>query len=149
MSKRAVLLLLALCALSCPAALAADGPQQCFVVPLPEGRHDEAARLRVVLEGVTTPGDVPLKLRVTADDEGGREVLLASAGVVAAGRAAMQARRLPALRLDATRALRRLLAGGGGADELKLCVRPVDARNAPLRDLKWSVEAVRIEARRK
>jgi hypothetical protein len=147
--SRCTVLLLALCALACPVALAAEGPRQCFVVPLPEGRHDEAARLRVVLEGVTTPGDVPLKLRVTATAEDGREVYLASAGVVAAGRGATEARRLTALRLDATRALRRLLAGGDGADKLKLCVQPVDARNAPLRDLKWSVEAVRIEARRK
>lgn len=144
---RLAVLLLALAAFDGPAARAAAGPQ-CFVVPLPEGRHD-AARLRIILEGVTTPGDVPLKLRVTTNAEDGREVFLASAGVVAAGREAANAQRLPAFRLDATRPLRRFLAGAADADEIKLCVQPVDARNAPLRDLKWSVQAVRLEARQK
>lgn len=142
---RTAVFLLALCA----TARAADGPR-CFAAPLPEGRGD-AARLRVLLEGVTTPGDVPLKLRVTAAADGdARAATLGSVGVVAVGRDSDGPRRIASLRLDVTRSLGRLLEQrGAGAGEVKLCVQPVDGRGEPIRGLDWSVEAVRLETRRR
>jgi hypothetical protein len=131
----------------CAVVRADDGPQ-CFDVRLPEEPH-VGARIRLVLEGLTAPGNVPFKLRVTAAEEEGREVFLASGSVVAISRTMTEARRLPSLRLDVTRTLKGFLERKAGEQKIELCIRAVNRRNAPIRGLKWSVEAVRLEAQRK
>ncbi len=129
--------------LACGAALhGEDGPAR-LVAPLPPNWR--AARLHLVLKGVTVPGSVPLKLRVAALAEGGEEVYLAAAGIPALSRGHTPPRRLPPLRLDITDALKAFLQNRTDASTVELHLQPVDGRNNPL-PVKILVEKARIEA---
>ena len=141
---RFVVFVLVISAVICAAAHAEGEPQR-FVVPLPEHWQD-ATRFRLVLEGVTIPGDVPLKLRVTANTRGGREIFLGSAGIEAISRTRSEERHLKSLRLDVTRSLKRFLETSATSTSVELYIQPVDRENHPIRDLKWSVETVRLES---
>ena len=121
---------------------AADDPQR-FIVTLPE--HWQEAKVRLVIEGVRVPGNVPLKLRVTAMGEDNKEVFLGSVGVEAIGPSHTESRQLQTLRLDVTRSLKRFLEHQPSRRDVGLLIRAVDGRNNPIHDLKWSVEAVRLE----
>ena len=68
---------------SLSSAAATDQPTP-FVVPVPTN-WSNATRIRLVLEGVTVPGNVPLKLRVTAVSQGGQEEFVGSTGIEALG----------------------------------------------------------------
>ena len=122
---------------------AADDPQR-FVVQLPE-RWQEA-KVRLVLEGVRVPGNVPLKLRVTAMGEDNKEVFLGSIGVEAIGPSHTETRQLQTLQLDVTRSLKRLLEQQPNRRDVDLLIRAVDGRNNPIHDLKWSIESVCLVA---
>lgn len=123
----------------------ADREYQSFVVPLP-AEWKAATRIRLVLEGVTVPGNRPLKFRVTTTEEDQREVFLGSVGIEALGRSESKARRLPTLRIDITQSLKEFLKNRGGARSLELRIQPVNGRNNPIQDLKWSTDNVRLEA---
>jgi hypothetical protein len=123
---------------------AGDEPQR-FVLPLPE--HWQESKVRLVLEGVRVPGNVPFKLRATAMGEDNKEVFLGSVGVEAIGPSHTETRQLQTLRLDVTRSLKRFLERQANPREVEIRIRAVDARNNPIQDLKWSVEAVRLEGK--
>lgn len=144
MLRRAALLSLAMIRLVAP--VHADGDSALLVVPLPLEWKD-AARIRLVLEGLTVPGNRPLKLRVTTATADQREVFLGSAGIEALGPRESGARRVPDFRLDITRALKRFLENRRSAPTLELRIQPVDGRNNPLPDVKVSIGTVRLETR--
>jgi hypothetical protein len=119
-----------------------------FVLPVPED-WQTATRIRLVLDGVTVPGNVPLKVRVTSKGQDGQEVFIGSAGIEALGRDKSQARPLPILQLDVTRSLRRLLENRVGEKKtIELRIQPVDGRSNPIPGLKWSCERARLETTR-
>lgn len=120
----------------------ADAPRR-FVVPLP--REWQESKLRVLIEGVRIPGNVPLKLRVTTIGEDEKEVSLGSIGVEAIGPNKSATRSLRTLRLDVTRSLKRFLEHQANQSKVDLRIQAVDRRNNPIRDLKWSVEGVKLE----
>jgi hypothetical protein len=122
---------------------AGDEPQR-FVLPLPE--HWQESKVRLVLEGVRVPGNVPLKLRVTAMGEDNKEVFLGSIGVEAIGPSHTETRQLQTLRLDVTRSLKRFLEHHANPREVKIRIRAVDGKNNPIHDLKWSVGNARLES---
>lgn len=129
------------------AVVHADGGPQRFTASLPEN-WQEATRLRLVIEGIRTPGDTPLKLRVTATADEGGETLLGSVGVEAIGPTRSESRYIRSLRMDVTRSLRRYLQNKADASTVELQIQAVDARNKPIRNLKWSVDKVRIETQK-
>lgn len=135
-------LLLVLSASIFAAAQTVDGPRP-FVVQLPSQWQE--AKLRLAIEGVRIPGNVPLKLRVTAIGEDEKEVSLGSVGIEAIGPGKTAMRSLRTLRIDVTRTLKRFLAHESNPTKVDLRIQAVDARNNPIRDLKWSVEGVRLE----
>jgi hypothetical protein len=114
-----------------------------FVVDLPPQWQE--SRLRVVIEGVRAPGNVPFKLRVTAMGEDKKEVSLGSVGVEAIGPSKTAPRTLRPVRLDITRSLQRFLGSKSNPEKIELGIQPVDARNNPIRNLEWSVKSVRLE----
>jgi hypothetical protein len=118
-----------------------------FPVPV-SAQLKGAARIRLVILGVTVPGNQPLKLRVTTRKSDGQEVFLGSIGIVALAPSEKRPRSLPPLRLDVTRTLQRFLDSQAAATELKLIITPVDGRNRPLPQLEWSVDGVRLEVPR-
>jgi hypothetical protein len=128
-----------------PAERQCDPGVKCVVLPLPTGWR-EAAPIRLILEDVSLPGNRPLKLRITFSKVEGQETTLGTVGIPAVGpdrRAPLRLRRVP---FDVTRPLKRL------SDEvlregLRLRVFAVDGRNRPLRDLEWSLEAIRLETK--
>ena len=120
----------------------ADEPRR-FVVQLPAEWQE--SKLRLVIDGVRIPGNVPLKLRVTTIGEDEKEVALGSIGIEAIGPNKSATRSLRALRLDVTRPLKRFLERQHNPSKVDLRIQAVDGRNNPIRDLKWSVEDVRLE----
>lgn len=123
----------------CPAAFAGDGAKQ-FSVELPANWRD-ADRIRIVLENVTTPANRAFKLRVTANT-GTETIVLGSAPVEALGRDRTGVRNIPSIRLDVTRALRRLLGSNAGVRSVQVVIQPVGPRGEPVTDLEWSVKRV-------
>jgi hypothetical protein len=144
---RNLALLLTLMAGICAMAHAEGEPKRMSVM-LPTDWKD-AAKFRLVVEGVTVPGNQALKFRVTTTNELGREVFLGSLGVEALDRDESKPRRLPALRFDITRALKQFLENRGSAQKIELAIHAVDGSNKPIQGLKWSVDAARIETLRK
>jgi hypothetical protein len=142
MWRCAVLLLAAMVCLW--SALAKDSEPLKFVLPVPTN-WPSATRIRLLLEGVTVPGNVPLKLRVTTIGPDGQEVFVGSTGIEALGRDESKPRPLPVLQLDVTRSLRRLLETRAGEKNIELRVQVVDGRNKPIPDLKWSCDKARLE----
>ena len=138
---RLVVLLLFLGVSSFAAAQTPDEHAR-FVVDLPPQWQE--SRLRVVIEGVRAPGNVPFKLRVTTIDEDKKEVRLGSVGVEAIGPSKTAPRTLRSVRLDITRSLQRFL-GSSNPERIELGIQPVDARNNPIKGLEWSVKNVRFE----
>jgi hypothetical protein len=127
-------------------SVGAEGDAARVVVPVPANWR-EAARIRLVLEGATAPGNRPFKLRVTTTDADRREVFLGSTGVEALGPGEAQTRRLPELRLDITRALKAFLEKSRSTSMLELRIEPVDGRNQPLPELKITTGKLRMETR--
>jgi hypothetical protein len=125
---------------------ASDG-QRRFVVALPQQWQE--SKLRVAVDGLQAPGNVPFKLRVFAMSEGEKEVSLGSVGVEAIAPDKIEPRTLKTLRLDVTRSLNRFLENKRDATKIELLLQPVDARNNPIKDLEWSVKDVRLEAEAK
>lgn len=121
-----------------------DGRPTRFVVPVP-ANWSNATRIRLVLEEVTVPGNVPLKLRVTAVSQGGQEEFVGSTGIEALGRDESKPHELPLVQLDVTRSLRRLLEGRPEEKTIELRIQAVDGRNNPIPNLKWSCKAARLE----
>jgi hypothetical protein len=120
----------------------ADAPGR-FVVPLPTAWQESRLRLRI--DGVRIPGNVPLKLRVTTMGKDEKEVSLGSIGVEAIGPNKTATRSLRTLRLDVTRSLKRFLERQANPGKVDLRIQPVDGRNNPIPGLKWSVEGVKLE----
>lgn len=141
MWRCAVLLLAVMVYLS--SALAKDSEPLLFVLPVPTD-WQSATSIRLVLEGVTVPGNVPLKLRVTTMSRDGQEVFVGSTGIEALGRDESKPRPLPLLQLDVTRSLRRLLESRAGEKNIELRIQAVDGRNNPIPDLKWSCDKARL-----
>lgn len=125
---------------------ASDG-QRRFVVTLPQQWQE--SKLRVAVDGLQAPGNVPFKLRVSVMSEGEKEVWLGSVGVEAIGPDKTEPRTLRTLRIDVTRSLKRFLENKADATKVELLVQPVDARNNPIKDLEWSVKDVRLDAEAK
>jgi len=122
----------------------ADEPRH-FSVRLPAQWQE--SKLRLVIDGVRVPGNVPLKLRITTFGEDNKEVSLGSVGVEAIGPNKSEIRSLRALRLDVTRSLKRFLERQANPSRVDLRIQAVDGRNNPIRNLQWSVESVRLETR--
>jgi len=118
--------------------------QQRFVVSLPQQWQE--SKLRIVVEGLQSPGNVPFKLRVSVKGEDEKEIALGSLPVEAVGPDKSAPRTLKSLRIDVTRALNRFLENKSNPREVELLIRPVDARNTPLKNFEWSVKEVRLEA---
>jgi hypothetical protein len=117
--------------------------QRRFEVSLPQ--QWQQAKLRLAFDELQAPGNVPFKLRVLALSEDKKEILLGSVAVEAIGPDKSALRTLKILRLDVTRSLNRFLENKATATKVELIIRPVDARNNPIKDLEWSVKEVRLE----
>lgn len=103
-------------------------------------------RILLVLEDVTVPGDQPLKLRVTTiADKSEDEVFLASTGIEAISPSESEPQHLNVLRFDISRSLKQFLARETAPKELDIRIQPVDGRNKPLAEVKWSTGRVRLE----
>ena len=145
--RRIVISLAAIVRLSSSAATDDEKPTL-FVVPVPTN-WSNASRIRLVLEGVTVPGNVPLKLRVTAINQDGQEEFVGSTGIEALGRDESKLHQLSVLQLDVTRSLRRLLEGRPEEKTIELRIQAVDGRNNPIPGLKWSCKTARLEIQEK
>ena len=121
--------------------------QQRFVVSLPPQWQE--SKLRIVVEGLQAPGNVPFKLRVTVKGDDEKEIALGSLPVEAIGPGKSAPRTLKSLRIDVTRTLNRYLENKSNPSKVELLIRPVDARNTPLKNLEWSVKEVRLETQPK
>ena len=117
--------------------------QRCFEVSLPQ--QWQQSKLRVAVDELQAPGNVPFKLRVSVMGEDKKEVLLGSIAVEAIGPDKSAPRTVSTLRIDVTRSLNRFLQNKAAPEKIELLVRPVDARNKPIKDLEWSVKDVRLE----
>ena len=115
-----------------------------FVVSIPQEWRQ--SKLRLAVDELQAPGNVPFKLRVSAMSEDKKEVLLGSVAVEAIGPDKSALRTLRILRIDVTRSLNRFLENKATSTKIELLIRPVDARNNPIKDLEWSVKDVRLEA---
>jgi hypothetical protein len=147
MTRRAAFLALSfITSLSMP--IHADEENHHFTVALP-AQWQHANRIRLVLEGVTVPGDRPLKLRVTAITEEQQSLVLGSAGIVAAGRPKSGPRHLPALLIDVTQALKLLTTQLANAQSVTVVIQAVDRRNERLAGVTWSAERLRLETTQK
>ena len=131
----------------CPAMPAENEPKR-IVVAVPRD-STEAAKIRLIIEGVSAPANQPLKLRVTTTNEAGKDVFLGSAGVEAVSRNESKTRRLPPIRVDVTRALKRVLANRAITTNAEIAIQVLDEKNIPIPNLTWSVEAARIETQAK
>ena len=105
---RYVALFLAMITCLSPMLAAVNGEPLVLMLPVPTN-WQSATHIRLVLEGVTVPGNIPLKLRVVSLSQEGQEVFVGSTGIEALGRDQSEPRHLPVLPLDVTRSLRRLL----------------------------------------
>ena len=143
MMMRVAFLVVTLTASLCMPVHADEGNHR-FTVALPADRPD-ATRTHLVLEGVTLPGNRPLKLRVTTVTETQQTVVLGSAGIVAERRTRSEPRRLPIFRIDVTESLKALPKRRESTQHLTIDIQAVDGRNAPLTDVDWSAENVRLE----
>lgn len=122
---------------------AEEGPHR-FSVDLPT-RWQQAAHVRLVLEGMTVAGGQPFKLRAAAIIEGAEPVMLGSAGIVGDRSVGSAPRRLPTLLIEVTRPLGSLADRLGTQPAITIRIEAVDGRNAPLKQLDWSVQSVRLE----
>ncbi|MBA5872144.1 MAG: hypothetical protein GDA68_19415 [Nitrospira sp. CR2.1] len=122
---------------------AEEGPHR-FSVDLPTG-WQQASHVRLVLEGMTVAGGLPFKLQAAAIIEGAEPVILGSAGIVGDRSVGSAPRRLPTLLIDVTRPLGSLADRLGTQTAMTIRLDPVDGRNAPLKELDWSVQSVRLE----
>jgi hypothetical protein len=121
--------------------------QQRFVVSLPQQWQE--SKLRIAVDGLQAPGNVPFKLRVLVKGDDEKEIALGSLAVEAIGPGKPAPRTLKTLRIDVTRSLNRFLENKTSPTQVELLIRPVDARNTPLKNLEWSVKKVRLEAQPK
>jgi hypothetical protein len=124
-------------------AAAMDQPPR-FVVSVPTNWLN-ATRIRLVLNQVIVPGNVPLKLRVTAVSGAGQEEFLGSTGIEALGPTESKPHELAVVQLDVTRSLKRLLGTRPDEKIIELHIQPVDGRNNPIPGLKWSYNTARFE----
>ena len=122
---------------------AEEGPHR-FSVALPTG-WQQASHVRLVLEGLTVAGGQPFKLRAAAIIEGADPVMLGSAGIVGDRSVGSAPRRLPTLLIDVTRPLGSLADRLVTQSAITIRLETVDGRNAPLKELDWSVQSVRLE----
>lgn len=127
----------------CPVAFADDGAKQ-FSVDLP-GNWRDAARIRVVLENITTPANRVFKLRVTTKS-GSETIVLGSAPIEAIGRDRTGTRSIPSIRLDVTRALKRLLGNSADVSRIQIVVQAVGPRNEPVKGFEWNLKRVVFES---
>lgn len=118
--------------------------QRRFEISLPA--QWQQSKLRIAFDELQAPGNLPFKLRVTAMGEDKKVVLLGSVPVEAIGPDKSAARTLKLLRLDVTRSLNRFVEHKVTTTKIEIFIRPVDARNNPIKDLEWSVKDVRLEA---
>ena len=121
--------------------------QQRFVVSLPQQWQE--SKLRIAVDGLQAPGNVPFKLRVSVKGDDEKEIALGSLAVEAIGPNKSAPRTLKSLRIDVTRSLNRFLANKSNPSQVELLIRPVDPRNTPLKNLEWSVKEVRLETQPK
>jgi hypothetical protein len=121
--------------------------QQRFVVSLPQQWQE--SKLRIAVDGLQAPGNVPFKLRVSVKGDDEKEIALGSLAVEAIGPSKSAPRTLKSLRIDVTRSLNRFLANKSNPSQVELLIRPVDPRNTPLKNLEWSVKEVRLETQPK
>ncbi len=119
------------------------GPHR-FSVDLPTG-WQQAPHVRLVLEGMTVAGGQPFKLRAAAIIEGAEPVMLGSTGIVGDRSVESAPRRLPTLLIDVTRPLHSLADRLASQQAITIHLEAVDGRNAPLKQLDWSVQSVRLE----
>jgi hypothetical protein len=122
---------------------AEQGPHR-FSVDLPTG-WQQASHVRLVLEGLTVAGGQPFKLRAAAIIEGADPVMLGSAGIVGDRSVGSAPRRLPTLLIDVTRPLGSLADRLVTQSAITIRLETVDGRNAPLKELDWSEQSVRLE----
>jgi hypothetical protein len=127
----------------CPVAFADDGAKQ-FSVDLPDDWRD-AARIRLVLENITTPANRAFKLRVTTKS-GSETIVLGSAPIEAIGRDRTGTRSIPSIRLDVTRALKRLLGNSADVSRIQIVVQAVGPRNEPVKGFEWNLKRVVFES---
>jgi hypothetical protein len=97
-----------------------------------------------VLENITTPANRAFKLRVTTKS-GTETIVLGSAPIEAIGRDRTGTRSIPAIRLDVTRGLRRLLGSTSDLKRIQIVIQPVGPRNEPVKEIEWNLKRVVIE----
>lgn len=114
-----------------------------FVVPLPAG-WQQATVAGLIIEDIQTPGDQPLKLRVTMTTDDDREVVLGSVGIMALRRESKEMQRVSVARLEIAAALRQLAHRKPDARKLTLHIRAVDGHNNLIRGIRWSAGSVRL-----
>ena len=107
--------------------------QQRFVVSLPQQWQE--SKLRIAVDGLQAPGNVPFKLRVSVKGDDEKEIALGSLAVEAIGPSKSAPRTLKSLRIDVTRSLNRFLEHKSNPSQVELLIRPVDPRNTPLKNL--------------
>ena len=117
----------------------ADEGNHRFTVALPADRPD-ATRIHLVLEGVTLPGNRPLKLRVTTVTETQQTVVLGSAGHGAERRTRSGPPRRPKISNEVTQSQKARPKRRESTQHLTIDIQAVDGRNAPLTDVDWSAE---------
>jgi hypothetical protein len=139
---RSLILIVLIVVVLCPVAFAEDGAKQ-FSVDLPDNWRD-AVRIRLVLENITTPANRAFKLRVTTK-RGSETIVLGSAPIEAIGRDRTGARSIPSVRLDVTRALKRLLGNGTHVRRVQIDIQAVGPRNEPVKGIEWNLKRVVFE----
>ena len=140
---RILIAIVSIFAILCPVALADHGAKY-FSVRLPDDwRH--ARRISLVIENLTAPANRAFKVRVTIKSANGENAVLGSAPIEAIGPTRAGNRSIPAVRLDVTRALRRILETRPDTTKVELVIEAVGARGQHIEDLEWDVRNVVFE----
>ena len=114
-----------------------------LTVRIPEN-VTEGTRLILVFENATVPGNQPLKLvaSVRRDD---RETRLGAVGIEGLSPESTIDHRLSAVKLDVTRHINELRRASADGKTVEIRVSAVDGRGATLREIRWSIEAARLD----
>jgi hypothetical protein len=123
---------------------AQPGSPLCVSVPLPPDWR-AAARVTLVLGGLTLPANRSAVFRVVTTDSSGQEVFLGSLGMVGVSPTATGQARHETLRVNVTSSLARWAADNPSATDVRVCVEPVDSARRPISDMPWSIGGVTID----
>jgi hypothetical protein len=134
--------------LALPAAMRAQASPACapgFEARVPADWRS-AERLMLVTKDVSLPKNQPVTLEFHATGGSGADERLGTYGQVAESPTAAGRWQIAAVRVNATRPLRRWLAAN--PDRTSVCIRiaTADGSSRPLERLDWTARAVEIEA---